>query len=455
MSDLVSPAHYLKSWQAQTRWPGDETESLKVWRQDQMEAFVSCGWPTRADEAWHYANLRGLRADAYELSDGVNKVAEETAKQWLLAHAARLPVVHGVFVDGHWCASLANMPELPPGAMVGPWSQLDWKTVPSNACEQLMHPVHTETYSDPLALLNGSAWQDGLLVMLDGDVQLATPLHIVCLSTSHKLASVQHFRHIMRLGPHSQAAIHVTQAAVSDQESPSVAVWQNQVVQINLQPSAQLSYQQWFAGEEQVHATQHIHVLQQEHSVFQHSDVRVGKGWSRHALHAELLGAEASCDSQGVHVLSGQGYHDQQLNIEHKAEHTKSVQDYRGLIGGSGQSVFRGRAIVHAGAQDANANQHDHNLLLSTKARAYTKPELEIYADSVQCQHGATVGQLSEEVLFYLRSRGIPLAEARLMLTQGFAEAILQRINNPGWSHWVHHGAQQQLAALLAEETGV
>jgi Fe-S cluster assembly protein SufD len=150
----------------------------------------------------------------------------------------------------------------------------------------------------------------------------------------------------------------------------------------------------------------------------------------RHDLHAELRGDEARFDTRGVFVLRGRQHIDTQLSIRHQALNTASESIWRGVADERSRGVFRGAIVVAQGADGADASLSNKNLLLSSLAEIDTKPELEIYADEVKAAHGATVGQLDERALFYLRSRGLPQAEARALLTAAFCRAVFALLPN-------------------------
>jgi Fe-S cluster assembly protein SufD len=151
-------------------------------------------------------------------------------------------------------------------------------------------------------------------------------------------------------------------------------------------------------------------------------------------------------------IADGSRHLDTHLQVDHRALETRSLQDYRGVAAGRGRAVFNGKAIVHAGAQKSVARQSSRNLLLTAGAEIDTKPELEIYADDVQCSHGATTGQLDPAAMFYLRSRGLSESEARSALTRAFAGAVLSRIDHADLARLVHAELDGRLGRLLESQ---
>jgi Fe-S cluster assembly protein SufD len=182
-------------------------------------------------------------------------------------------------------------------------------------------------------------------------------------------------------------------------------------------------------------------------------DSQLGGSLSRLDVHVSLDGRGASTELTGVFLADGSRHLDTHVLVEHRAIETTSLQDYRGIAANKGRGVFNGKSIVHAGAQKSNARQVNRNLLLSKGAEIDTKPDLEIYADDVQCSHGTTTGQLDPAALFYLRSRGLDESEARSALTRAFAGAVLSKVDAPALGDFVHGILDDRLTRLLDEVT--
>ena len=185
-------------------------------------------------------------------------------------------------------------------------------------------------------------------------------------------------------------------------------------------------------GRKAVHLASHF-VHQQQNSTFSHVNFSSGALFARDDLVVQLLESGAECHTGGFyHLRYDQQFIDNHVVINHVAAHSNSDMLYKGIMENKSRAVFNGRLHVEKNAQKILAYQANHNLLLSKDAEVYSKPELEIYADDVKCKHGATTGQLDEQALFYMRSRGIPRHEALSILLQGFAEEIMQRITHEG-----------------------
>ena len=178
-------------------------------------------------------------------------------------------------------------------------------------------------------------------------------------------------------------------------------------------------------------------------------DAQLGAALARLDLNVSLAGRAATTELTGLFIADGSRHLDTHLHVDHRAIETRSLQDYRGVAAIRGRAVFNGKTIVHEGAQQSNARQSSRNLLLTSGAEIDTKPELEIYADDVQCSHGATTGRLDPAALFYLRSRGLSENEARSALTRAFAGAVLSRIDHPPVAALVHDELDGRLLRLL------
>ena len=192
-----------------------------------------------------------------------------------------------------------------------------------------------------------------------------------------------------------------------------------------------ITYACRIAAREHIGTNRLIAQLQAE-SVFSHNAFDFGGALTRNDVIARISGPGASVNLHGLYLASGEQHIDNHTRVEHRVGPAVSEEVYRGILNGRARGVFNGQAIVFEGADGTDANQANHNLLLSDKAEIDTKPELEIYADDVKCSHGATVGQLDEESLFYLRSRGLDSAEATQLLTRHLPQR--------SWLRWRRRG---------------
>jgi Fe-S cluster assembly protein SufD len=202
------------------------------------------------------------------------------------------------------------------------------------------------------------------------------------------------------------------------------------------------------------HGARAFHIERIEATVAQRGtfvvhDAQLGAGLARLDLTVRLAAPQATAELTGLFLADGLRHLDTHVRADHLAVGTRSLQDYRGIAAGRGRAVFNGKAVVHEGAQQSQARQTNRNLLLTPGAEIDTKPELEIYADDVQCSHGATTGQLDAAALFYLRSRGLSETEARSALTRAFTGAVVSRMDHAGFAAAVRDILDARLAQLL------
>jgi Fe-S cluster assembly protein SufD len=202
----------------------------------------------------------------------------------------------------------------------------------------------------------------------------------------------------------------------------------NAVTEIILHAGAALEHYRVQQESVQGYHVSSVHVQQEASSRYESHVIALGGALSRTDIETRLAAAGAETVLNGLYMAGGRQHVDHHTRIDHLAPHTRSAEYYRGVLAGRARAVFNGKVVVHPDAQKTDAHQTNANLLLSADAEVDTKPELEIYADDVKCSHGATVGQLDEDALFYLRARAIDLETARSLLTYAFAEDIISRM---------------------------
>ena len=403
---------------------------LDALRREQLDAFAAAGLPDTRMEAWKYTALRALGQRRYANGDA------QAATRAVDPAAFALPGVDGprlVFVNGAFRADLSALDDLPAGLTLQPLAQ---------ALRQDAEPLrfvlsrHTPERGDAFVRLNAALAGDGLVLKVAAGAKIAAPVHLVFLGAPAEGDLAWHLRHVIELGEGAELALVEHHAAGGEQQHLGTSVGD-----ITLRDGAVLQcvlFQQAATGSSLVRrsrlqlgarAQARLHVLE------------LGGALARHELHAELAGDGARLDTRGVFMPHGRQHIDTQLAIRHQALNTSSESVWRGVADQRGRGVFRGAILVAPGADGSDASLSNKNLLLSGQAEIDTKPELEIYADEVKAAHGATVGQLDERSLFYLRSRGIPQAEARALLTAAFCRAVLDDLPNAT--------LREHLAALL------
>lgn len=226
--------------------------------------------------------------------------------------------------------------------------------------------------------------------------------------------------------------------------------WKNATTQINLAANAKINHIRIVEDSAEALNTNMVEITADRDAVYTGFALNVGSKLARHEIHAIMSGSNAEISFNGLNLLGGEQHGDTTILIEHAAPHCRSNQFYRSLLSGHSKGVFQGKVHVHQIAQKTDGYQLSNAIILSDKAEMYTKPELEIYADDVKCSHGATTGQLDEEPVFYLRSRGLTEAQARQLLLEAFIAEVIEKISNEQIATQIAEKAEKWLKTALS-----
>jgi Fe-S cluster assembly protein SufD len=396
--------------------------------------FAELGFPAAREEAWKYTSLRRLEGRSFVPVTRAQALALEPAP------ATPLAPLRAVLVNGHLHPASSDLSGLPPGVRLtslgggsaGERAAAHWLRVPSGG--------GTERF----AALNAALCGDAVLIEVDPSVCPESALHLL-LDAAGDGPSVSHPRVLVKLGPGARLKL-VVQYRGDDRAERFV----NSVIDIESAERSELHlYRLQQQGAKSFQIERIEAALAREARLIVR-DASLGASLARLDLQVRLLGAGASTELTGLFFADGARHLDTQLRVEHAATDTVSLQDYRGIAADRGRGVINSKAIVNEGAQKSHTRQTSRNLLLTRGAEIDTKPELEINADDVQCNHGASTGQLDPDALFYLRSRGLDEGEARNVLTRAFAAAVLLRIDLPAFAQAVHREFDSRLDRLLA-----
>ena len=392
------------------------SDGSRAARRQAMAAFAQRGYPTRKDEDWRYTDLKPIVTGRF---DPLPRAPSERHRRLALNRLPGLEFTPGaprlVFLDGQRLTDTATS-SLPAGVEV-----LDQDTA-----WQRVHAIQTDKQfrEYPLAAINTAFSSGCTLIRVAANVEVRQPLHLIFFGGVANNSAAQS-RILIDLGPNSRLCVVQHFAA---QEG---AGWTNSVTQATQEAGSRLTLYRL-----QEHAEDHLHTELLDVRLARDAGVKLGYvdlggRLVRNDLRVELAEPGASCDISGVFLASLGQHVDNHTRIDHIAPHTTSSEAFRGIVGERGRGVFNGKVVVHAGAQGTDASQSSDNLLLSERGEVDTKPELEIYTDDVKCTHGATVGELDTEQLFYLRSRGMDEETARGLLIFAFANDLLRRIEVP------------------------
>jgi Fe-S cluster assembly protein SufD len=400
---------------------GKQPSWLYPLRKAGMARFAELGFPTVQDEDWRFTNVAPLAKlpfkPVFELRpDGLKPGA---LKDLIFSS---LPGTRLVFLDGHFTPAFSS-PRLDQGGIIVTNLAAALQEHPSILEQHLGRYARSET--DPFTALNTAFFQDGGFVYLEQGKALDNPVQLLFLSTAKEPGAAANPRNLIIAGQHSRATVLETFLSTVD-----ASAFTNPVTEIVAQDGAWLEHVKF--QDEAAHAYHLAGLyaqLERHTNVIMHS-IAAGARLSRNSIHTRLMGEGLECVLNGLYLTRGEQLADHHMVVEHVAPHCASHEYFNGILDGRSKGVFHGRILVRQQAQKTDAKQTNRNLLLSDEATADTKPQLEIYADDVKCTHGATVGQLNDESIFYLRSRGIGKRTARRMLIHAFAGEIIERIRN-------------------------
>ena len=371
------------------------------------------GLPGPRSEAWKYTSLRALERRSFSAVDLIPEIATN-----LLAD---IPAPRLVFVNGQHSPSLSATESLPDGVSVQLLS--DVLTEASGASRFLARRF--ERHDEIFARLNSALASEGVLLRAEVGAASETPLHLVFIGAQDTIDRAWHLRNLIELCEGARISVIEHHLAVGPH-----AHFANTLTHVHLAHGAVLDHARLQHDSE--HATSFLRtdaVLGRD-TEYRRVDLDLGAALSRHELNVRLEGDNARLVANGVLMADGKRHVDTRLGIEHIARDTSCELTWRGLGTGRGRAVFHGGILIHAGADGSDAMLSNKNLLLSEGAEIDTQPVLEIHADEVKAAHGATVGRLDANALFYLRSRGLPEDLAMQLLTSAFCREPLAAIAN-------------------------
>jgi Fe-S cluster assembly protein SufD len=391
---------------------GEASTAVHAARRQAIARFGELGFPSGRDEEWRYTSIAALLREDFdplhddaELPNNIDSLLVGGLDSYVL-----------VFVDGRYAAGLSQTDGLPTGVRV------------ESLAEGLKEGVLVEGIGaiaadgeDAFAALNAAFLRDGALVRIAAGVQLDKPVQLLFVASRAHAASNP--RVFVSVEKNASAAIVESYASLT----PEVH-WTNSVAEISVGENAQVDH---YRIQDENAAAYHIsslYVREERASNFRSTCITLGGLLTRNHVHTQLVGEGIDSTLNGLYVMEGAQHVDNHTLIEHVQPHCQSHEFYKGVLADDSKGVFRGQILVHQAAQKTDAYQANQNLLLSDRAEINTKPQLEIYADDVKCSHGATIGQLDEDAIFYLRSRGIGRAAARRVLTRAFAGEVIERV---------------------------
>jgi Fe-S cluster assembly protein SufD len=382
-----------------------------------MERSVELGFPTARDEDWKFTNLAPLaRKEFTPAAEGGGVTLDDLAPFVFRGQeSARL-----VFVNGSYAPELSDSCAQPGGVIACSLAQsLDFNP----DLVELHLAKHLDYENDFFAALNTAFIEDGAFVFVPDGVVVEKPIHIIYATTKMPAASFTFPRNLVIAGKLTEAAIVEEYVTLGGEE-----YFTNSATEVVAADGAVVEHYRVQRESAKAFNVGTVRVQQARDSGVACHGVLLGGKLVRNNVHPVLGGEGADCLINGIFMPGAKQHMDSFMRVEHVSPHCDSRQFYNGILKEDGSGVFSGRIVVHKDAQKTDAKQTNRNLLLSDQAQMDSKPQLEIYADDVRCTHGATIGQLDDESVFYLRSRGIPEDTARTLLLFGFAAENLERM---------------------------
>ena len=403
----------------QRRAAGRNLPWLRKLREDAFARFAEVGFPTTRDEDWRFTNVTPIARGQFRLpGNALVQLPPAELKSWNIeGSAARL-----VFVNGRYAPELSRIDVLPKGVAVSSLRE----QIEGNS-DQISKQLgqHASSQRDAFVALNTAFIEDGAYVHLKRGVVAEAPIHLLFVSSSDHTALMSHPRNLIVFEDQSQGTVVEEYVSLG-----GGGMLSNSVTELVAGDDAHVSHYMIEREHKEAFNVSTLRIQQgRTANVASHSFL-LGGGLVRNNVHPVLAGEGGECLINGLFVGSGKQHLDNYMHVEHASPHCASRQFYNGILDDKAHGVFHGRIVVHKDAQKTDAKQTNRNLLLSDDAQIDTKPQLEIYADDVKCTHGATVGQLNDESIFYLRARGIGAETARRILIHAFAGEIIERIRS-------------------------
>ncbi|HTX53141.1 MAG TPA: Fe-S cluster assembly protein SufD [Candidatus Baltobacteraceae bacterium] len=383
-------------------------------RQAAMDRFAALGFPTTRDEDWRFTNIAPIARTGFRPADQITLDLPALAPH-IATGLARL-----VLVNGRFAPALSALDGLPNGVRVGGLAQ-------AIAADRALIESHLGRYAaterHAFTALNTALIEDGALIHMPRGTVLEQPIHVLHVAVPGSEPQAVHPRVLVLAGEESQASVVEEYVSLADGVGLT-----NAVTELVIGSGSVMEH---YAIERENMDSFHIGTVRSQQgrsSSLTFHTVLLGGALVRRNIHPVLGGEGGECLINGLFMGKGRQHMDNYMYVEHASPHCNSRQVYKGILDEQAHGVFHGRILVHKDAQKTDAKQTNMNLLLSEGAQIDTKPQLEIYADDVKCTHGATIGQIDEDAIFYLRARGIPEASAKALLLYAFAGEMLDRM---------------------------
>lgn len=395
-----------------------KTVKSEVWlEQIRLEALAhakALNFPSSRNDDWRFTDLSALFTHGFQAVDSYARLTLQDIEKFIIPGAIRL-----VFVDGSYAAELSDLTHAGTGVTVAPLTdRFEDGKVEANFGR------HAPYKLDAFVALNTNFFEDGAWVHVARET--AAPIHLLNLATKRDNPSAVYPRCMVVMEAASRATLIEDYAGLDDG-----IYFSNTVTEVVLQDRAHLQHVRVQREDKNAFHVGHSSVVAGKDSKYASISIALGARISRHTLHVKQQGEGAEIHLDGLALIGGRQIADTHTVVDHAVPRGKSVQLHKCIADGSSHAVFSGKIMVHVGATGTDSAQSSRNLLLSGKAHIDTQPQLEIFNDDVSCKHGATIGQIDLDALFFLKSRGLSEERARNLLTHAFAAEIIDKIPVP------------------------
>lgn len=408
--------HYVDQFQRlQKELTGDR---LQEQRQSAIELLQKNGFPTTRHENWKYTDVKLLVNTPFKpAAERIRKLSAETLNGMRLHE---LDAHELVFINGRYSAGHSRLHALPEGAVIQ-----DLASALDNHQQLIAEQLagYSGAESNGFTALNTAFIRDGAFIYLPANVVIERPINLLYLSGLNDQPFATHPHNLIILSENSQATIIESYIGLDDSD-----YFTNTVTETRMEENTLLQHYKIQQESMKSYHIGNLRITQGARSHVESHSISLGGALVRNDLHSRLEAEGAEIMLNGLYMATGRQHVDNHTRVDHLKPRTRSHENYRGVLNDHARGVFNGKVIVHKDAQKTDAVQSNANLLLSDNAEVDTKPELEIYADDVKCAHGATVGQLDQDMLFYLRSRSIDENTAKSLLTYAFADEVIRQI---------------------------
>ena len=377
-------------------------------RKSALKRFIELGFPDNKIEEWKYTNIKKIASEEYKIC----KTKEKIEITDFVDYEPRIVLVNGVLCN--------EISILPTEAETMPLVEAIEKKIVSR---EIFEDCRMD--GDAFWAMNTAFMDSGLYLRVPDGIQLDVPILIINITTSVTDPTICHPRNIIDIGKGGKLSIMEQYANFGNGDTLT-----NSVTQIYAAENSRVEHiMKTNLSDKGVHIG-NVNAYQDENSRIDTHNFCMGGRVVRNNLNFSLKGTGSYCQMNGLYMVDGKEHVDNHTTVEHLVPHCGSKEHYKGIVGGKGSAVFNGKIRVHEKAQKTDAVQNNENLLLTDDAVIHTKPELEIYADDVKCTHGATIGQIDEDAIFYLRCRGIEKKEAREIMIKAYVGEIIEKVED-------------------------